>query len=88
MFELKNQVCFEPDLLLSVLTSLTDKFNTKTCILVEHFLDELVKTKMQPENQYQQWVRINVEFNKLLNNKALPLRTRDFILHELRKIEM
>ncbi|ASQ45034.1 hypothetical protein [Legionella clemsonensis] len=85
MFEPRNQVCFEPELLLSVLTSLTERCNAKTSMLIENFLDELIKTRIQPENQYQQWVRINVEFNKLLNNKALPPKARHLILQELRK---
>ncbi|KTD09917.1 hypothetical protein [Legionella hackeliae] len=84
MFDPKNQVYFDPEILLAVLTPLAEKFNEKSRLLIEGFLDQLVKTRMQSENQYLQWVRINVEFNKLLNNKGLPLKTRDSMLSALR----
>ncbi|KTC85097.1 hypothetical protein [Legionella brunensis] len=84
LFKPENRVCFDPKLLLVTLTPLTRKYGNKSRFLIEGFLEQLVHTLMQPQNEYLQWVRINIEFNKLLSNKSLPSKDRKDILEVLR----
>lgn len=83
MFKPENTCCFDPELLLTVLAPLVEK--SKSRLLVEKFLDQLIQTLMQPQNAYLKWIRINIEFNKLLNDERLSTQDRTYILSILRQ---
>lgn len=84
MFKPENRTCFEPKLLLTVLQEFSKKSNNTVKFLIESFIEQLTRTLIQPENEYLQWIRINVEFNKLLKNPNISSTEYEKILHALR----
>lgn len=85
IFAKENNTCFEPEQLFTVIWSLRSKKQFKSRMLIENFLEQVMQTSLQPKNPQLQWVRINIEFNKLLSNENLPTDDRKKILEELRK---
>ncbi|WP_019218089.1 hypothetical protein [Legionella tunisiensis] len=85
IFAKENNTCFEPEQLFTVIWSLLSKRQFKSRMLIENFLEKIVQTSLQPKNPQLQWARINIEFNKLLNNIALPAEDRANMLEKLRK---
>lgn len=85
IFAKENNTCFEPEQLFTVLWLLLSKRQFKSRLLIENFLEQIVQTSLQPKNPQLKWARINIEFNKLLGNVALPVEDRAKMLEELRK---
>ncbi|MDI9819555.1 MULTISPECIES: hypothetical protein [unclassified Legionella] len=74
MFKAEKKVCFEPKMLLTVLVAWV-KGNSNESVV--KFLEQLMQTLLQPDNDYRKWVRINIEFNKMLN--SLPEKCEEIL---------
>lgn len=61
MFEIDNQMAFEPEQLFILFSSMLEKYPTLT-EPIESFLQELLKTLMQDRSYSLQWVRVNIKF--------------------------
>ncbi|KTD22072.1 Uncharacterised protein [Legionella lansingensis] len=83
MFKPEKSLCFDPKLILVVLVPSLSKIKGKA--LVEKFLERLIQTLLQPQNDCLKWVHINIEFNKLLNSDVLSFKHRQEILGTLRR---
>ncbi|MDP1603126.1 MAG: hypothetical protein Q8M03_07660 [Legionella sp.] len=82
MFEAANCTTFDPDLLLAVLWSYPIALNSKLRVPRDLFLDQLVHTLVQDEDEHLKWIRINIKFADFL--KTIPERECDAILTNLR----
>ena len=65
LFKQASVTCFEPDTLLTVLWSYKNK-NNKIVPQIELFLEEVILTLLQEQNDYLKWVRINIKFSEFL----------------------
>ncbi|MGQ3890281.1 hypothetical protein ACQUW5_14860 [Legionella sp. CNM-1927-20] len=85
LFKQSSTTCFEPDTLLMVLWSYKDR-SSRIGPQIESFLEEIILTLLQEQNDYLKWIRINIKFFEFL--KEMPKEESDEILNQLRgKIE-
>ncbi|WP_419419343.1 hypothetical protein ACNVED_12530 [Legionella sp. D16C41] len=85
LFRQSSITCFEPDTLLSVLWSYKDK-SSKIMPQIENFLEEIISTLLQTQNDYLKWIRINIKFSEFV--KEIPKEESEELLSQLRaKIE-
>ncbi|WED42514.1 hypothetical protein [Legionella cardiaca] len=84
MFKLENRTCFDPKFLFIELAASAKKYSSKSKTLIDGFMEQLIRTLMQPETEHVKWIRINIEFNKLLNNKNFIAKDRKILLNHLR----
>jgi hypothetical protein len=82
MFKPANCMAFDPDLLLSVLWSYPADLNSKFRAQRDLFLEQLVHTLVQNENEHLKWIRINIKFAEFLSKVSEVPRTN--ILTRLR----
>lgn len=83
IFTNANEGIFDPELLLIVLWSLV-KENCSHKIMIEKFLDELHDLLISSDNKYKKWIKINIKFVQLINNKELD---KSKILQSLQSAE-
>jgi hypothetical protein len=81
LFDTKNEVYFEPQLLLTELWAMA-KINTNFK-KVERFLDPLHKILISTDNDYKKWIRVNIVFVHFLEEEK-SVTDRSTILRTLR----
>ncbi|WP_147285932.1 hypothetical protein [Legionella beliardensis] len=67
LFKQATITCFEPDTLLTVLWSYKEK-NNRITPQMELFLEEIILTLLQEQNDYLKWIRINIKFSEFLRD--------------------
>ncbi|MBA3536603.1 MAG: hypothetical protein H0T84_08335 [Tatlockia sp.] len=82
LFDIKNEVYFEPQLLLIFLWSLA-KTNAYFKENIKEFLDPYHKILISPDNSYKKWIAVNILFVNFLDNERF-LSYRTNILQSLR----
>ncbi|STX52588.1 Uncharacterised protein [Legionella busanensis] len=82
LFKQNTITCFEPDTLLMVLWSYNNR-SSRVGLQIESFLEEIILTQLQEQNDYLKWIRINIKFSEFL--KEIPKEDSDEILSQLRE---
>ncbi|KTD48096.1 hypothetical protein Lqui_2103 [Legionella quinlivanii] len=81
LFSPSTVTCFEPELLFNVLMPRLQTKEAEPDLLL-NFLDQILKTMLQKENENKIWIRINIKFQNFLHQ--LKPDVQNEILRQLR----